>query len=98
MSAKPRSESRKKPGPRLSRAVGVVRDEVRIGRRNWTLFGVALGVIVVGYIMLSQGSITFAPLFLVAGYCVILPWAILAQEGPEKAGDAPESPREGNKA
>ena len=48
MSAKPRPEVRKKPGPRLSRAVGVVRDEVRIGRRNWTLFGVAMGVIVVG--------------------------------------------------
>ena len=56
MSAKPRPEVRKKPGPRLSRAVGVVRDEVRIGRRNWTLFGVAMGVIVVGVPLLTSAA------------------------------------------
>ena len=46
----------------------------------------ALGVILVGYVMLGQGSITFAPIFLVAGYCVILPWAILAQDPSSRGG------------
>ena len=56
------------------------RDEVMLTRKNWTLFGVALAVIVAGYIALAMGSITLAPLLLVVGYCVMIPWAILARE------------------
>ena len=59
------------------------RDEVRLTRRNWVLFWVALGVIVLGYILLRTGSITLAPILLVAGYCVLIPWAIMAREGKE---------------
>lgn len=64
------------------------RDEVKLGRRNFTLLGIALGVIVVGYVFLAIGSITIAPLLLVAGYCVLLPWAILARDksGPSPGG------------
>ena len=56
------------------------RDEVELSRRNWMLFGIALLVIIVGYIFLANGSITIAPLLLVAGYCVLIPWAIMARE------------------
>ena len=59
------------------------RDEVRLTRKNWILFGVALLVIVIGFIALRSGSITLAPLLLVAGYCVLIPWAIMAREGGE---------------
>lgn len=62
------------------------RDEVQLGRRNVTLLGIALGVIVLGYILLANGSITIAPLLLVAGYCGLLPWAILARERPSERG------------
>lgn len=72
-------------GPKKGSAARILRplhprDEVQLGRRNVTLLGIALGVIVVGYIFLATGSITIAPLLLVAGYCVLLPWAILARE------------------
>jgi hypothetical protein len=53
------------------------------GRTNYILFGVALVVIVLGFLMLSQGSIDLAPVLLVLGYCVLVPWAILAKDkGP----------------
>ena len=59
-------------------------DEVKLGRRNWIAFGVALLVIVVGYIFLANGSITIAPILLVLGYCVLVPYAILARDNPPK--------------
>ena len=59
------------------------RDEVRLTRKNWILLGVAIGVISLGYILLRSGSITMAPILLVAGYCVLIPWAIMAREGTE---------------
>lgn len=87
MSARSKNDPRRKPGSRLSRATVVSRDEVRLTRKNWTLFAVALGMIVVGYIMLANRSITLAPILLVAGYCVVLPWAILAHDEPNSGRD-----------
>lgn len=54
-------------------------------RRNWILFLVGLAVIALGYVLLRippvDGflSLTAAPILLVAGYCVILPAAILVR-------------------
>lgn len=39
----------------------------------------ALATIVLGYYLLGQGSITAAPVLLVAGYVVLLPLAIILQ-------------------
>jgi len=47
------------------------------GPRNYILFAVGLLVIVVGYISLSAGSITLAPILLVMGYCVLIPISII---------------------
>ena len=41
------------------------------------LFIVALMVIVLGHISLGMGSITFAPVCLVLGYCILVPLAII---------------------
>lgn len=41
------------------------------------LAGIALVCIVAGFVLLSRGSISAAPLLLVAGYVVLLPLAIL---------------------
>ena len=63
-------------------------------RTNWILFVVGLAVIAVGYVLLRippvDGflSLTAAPILLVAGYCVILPAAILARNRSPKAGDS----------
>lgn len=60
------------------------------GRKNYILMGVALAVIVLGFFLLSQNDITFAPLLLVVGYCVLVPWAIIARD-PAKS-QAPSEP------
>ena len=49
------------------------------GKKNYILFAIALVVIVVGFITLGQGSMTIAPILLVLGYCVMIPWAILSK-------------------
>jgi hypothetical protein len=46
-------------------------------RMNYYIFAAGLLAIILGYITLSQGSITLAPILLVLGYCVIIPIAIL---------------------
>jgi hypothetical protein len=40
-------------------------------------WGIALAVILAGYADLARGGETIAPVLLVAGYCVLIPLAIL---------------------
>jgi O-antigen ligase len=60
---------------------------IRIGSRSKRLFVVAVAVIVLGFIALALGSTTLAPILLVAGYLVLLPWAIIARDRPAKGSD-----------
>ena len=52
--------------------------------KNIKLFGVCLALLVFGYIFLGQGPVdnplskTVAPVILVAVYCVLIPYAIMA--------------------
>lgn len=48
-------------------------DTLAFSYRNYWIFGAALASIVIGYVTLSKGSITLAPILLVAGYCVLVP-------------------------
>jgi hypothetical protein len=59
------------------------------GMRNYIVFGASLIAIIVGYILLSQGSITAAPVLLVIGYCVLLPIAIIVR--PDREGGEAET-------
>ena len=61
------------------------------GRKNYIWFGISLVVMIIGYILLSQGSTTMAPLFLVIAYCVLVPIAILIKDRP-KTKDTAEIP------
>jgi hypothetical protein len=60
-------------------------------RKNWTIFALGIGVIVLGYVFLSippaDGflSLTLAPILLVAGYCILIPMTILAKGGGAKS-------------
>ncbi len=72
--------SRKRPAPGRTQRGVHPRDEVRLSRKNWMILGGAIGVIIAGYIALASGSITLAPLLLVLGYCVLVPYAILARD------------------
>ncbi|MBN1425910.1 hypothetical protein JXA88_15275 [Candidatus Fermentibacteria bacterium] len=46
-------------------------------RKNYLVFGIGLLSIALGYVLLSKGSITAAPILLVLGYCVLIPIAIM---------------------
>jgi len=56
-------------------------------RRNWTLFVLGLAAVGIGYLLLrlppADGflSLTAGPLFLVLGYCLLIPLAILLGNG-----------------
>jgi hypothetical protein len=59
----------------------VERSEVELpfGRKNYILFGLGAAAILGGYVALSSGSITLAPILLLLGYLVLIPWGILAK-------------------
>jgi hypothetical protein len=58
--------------------------ELPFGPRNYTWFGIGILVIVIGYIFLAMGSMTLAPILLVAGYCVIIPISIIISSEKKK--------------
>jgi hypothetical protein len=57
-----------------------------VGTRSILIFAVAILMIVAGFWTLSHGSLTLAPLLLVAGYCVVVPLAIMARGEAGKTG------------
>jgi len=71
-----RRRSRRPVGPK---PVTPPAAELPFGRKNYVLFGLGALVIVAGYIALARGSITLAPILLLLGYLVVIPWAILAK-------------------
>ena len=56
-------------------------------RKNWILFGAGIGCIALGFIVLATGEITLAPVLLLAGYLVLIPWALVSR--PRNAGGDP---------
>ena len=50
---------------------------IRWERRNVSLLGAGLAAVALGYVLLSQGDVTAAPLLLVGGYCVLIPLAFI---------------------
>ena len=60
-------------------------------RKNWILAAAGLASILIGYVCLrippAEGflSLTLAPVLLVAGYCVLIPLAILARGQTEES-------------
>jgi hypothetical protein len=62
--------------------------DLRFGTRNFAALGAALASIVIGFILLHEGSITAAPILLVLGYCVLIPYGLIAGRG-KRGGGAP---------
>jgi len=54
-----------------------VRPQIALKKKNYIVLGVGLVTIVAGFISLSGGSITLAPLLLVVGYCGLIPLGLL---------------------
>jgi hypothetical protein len=53
--------------------------ELPFAAKNYVIFSAAAVVILAGYVALSRGSITLAPILLLVGYLVLIPWGILAR-------------------
>ncbi len=59
--------------------------------RNYLLFFAGLGVIILGYFALAQPpvngfmTLSLAPVLLIVGYCVLVPWAIFHKGKKEKS-------------
>jgi len=64
--------------PRSQRRVPIESDlGFAWGLWNWILLGLGIAVLVAGYLALSKGSITLAPVLLVSGYVVLIPASLL---------------------
>jgi len=54
---------------------------------NSLLLGLAVVVLVVGYLALARGSTTLAPVLLVLGYCAIIPTSLLYRGRNQGSGE-----------
>ncbi len=76
----------------------MARRDLPFTNRNWIILGGGVAVIAAGYGLLSippaDGflSLTMAPILLVLGYCVVIPWAILYKDS--EARESPGRDRE----
>jgi hypothetical protein len=57
------------------------------GMLNSLLLGLGVLVLAAGYVALSRGSITLAPILLVAGYCGLIPASLLMRGRKEQSGE-----------
>ena len=57
------------------------------GVPNTSLLVLGIGALLVGYIALSKGSMTFAPIVLVVGYCGLIPAALLVRGRSDGQGE-----------
>ena len=73
-------------------------DGIPFTRKNWMLLALGLVTIIVGYVLLgippADGflSLTLAPILLVAGYCVLIPLAIMVRDRSDGVGKAADIP------
>jgi hypothetical protein len=54
---------------------------------NSILLTLGVAVLVAGYLSLSKGSLTLAPILLVVGYCVMVPAALLVRGSGSNEGE-----------
>jgi hypothetical protein len=57
------------------------------GAINSLLLGLGLAALLAGYIALSKGSTTLAPVLLVTGYCVLIPASLLVRARNGETGE-----------
>lgn len=64
-------------------------------KSNYTILGVGVATIVVGFVLLATGigqwdnplAVDVAPVVLVAGYCIVVPYAIMRFSSAEARDD-----------
>jgi hypothetical protein len=61
--------------------------DLRFGSRNYAALGAALLSISLGFALLAHGSITLAPILLVLGYCVLVPYGLITGRNRTSGGE-----------
>jgi hypothetical protein len=64
---------------------------VELRRKNWIFLGAGAACILFGFILLSARSLTLAPILLLAGYLVLVPWGLVAHPRTTTSGTATKS-------
>ena len=59
----------------------------RWGKLNGLCLAAGVGVLAAGYSSLAHGSASLAPVLLVAGYCGLIPAALLVRAGEREPGE-----------
>jgi len=86
----PKTTKAKKPATKQKKEITFPLD-----KQNFMIIGAGIVVIIIGYIIMSQNSVdgflptVVAPIVLLLGYCVIIPYGILRRNSVE-SGAAPE--------
>jgi hypothetical protein len=57
------------------------------GTLNSLLLALGVAIIATGYVTLSKGSVTLAPILLVLGYCVLIPASLLIRGRKSASGE-----------
>jgi len=74
--------------PELTASIGDKNLSPRAGAR-WLPWTLAMAALVAGFADLVRGGITLAPILLTLGYCVGIPWALLAGTRGAPTGERP---------
>jgi hypothetical protein len=54
-----------------------VEGNLHFSTANWVLLTLGVAAIVAGYVLLARGDTVAAPLLLMLGYLVLVPWGII---------------------
>jgi len=65
-------------------------------RKNYQIFGLGIAVLIIGYMFMSRGpvdsfwSLTLAPILLLIGYLIIIPYSFFYHEKSRKDNSPPQ--------
>jgi hypothetical protein len=77
---------------KLQKKKAKVEEALPLTKDNYLILAIGVAVIVIGFIVMAAGgvegfaSLVLAPILLVAGYCVIVPFSILYKKREKKMG------------
>ena len=58
-------------------------DRLQLGPVNFIILGVAAGLLILGYVIMSANEITISPLLLILAYVVLIPFGLLYKSKPK---------------
>jgi hypothetical protein len=87
---KRKTDARLRPAMRQAK-VDASAQTIELHRKNWILLGAGILCILLGFLALGMKDITLAPILLLAGYLVLVPWGLVAHQKTAGAPVAEES-------